>query len=69
MWFMHESAGWWMIFSGVWMILFWGGLIGLIIWGITRLTDHSNFAQKQQPQDIAKERYAKGKISKEFGGW
>jgi len=65
MWFMHEGAGWWMVFGGVWMIIFWGGLIALIVWAITKLTGHNVSAQKQYPLDLAKERYAKGEISRE----
>ena len=65
MWFMHEGAGWWMIFGGLWMIIFWGGLIALIVWGISRLTGQNKAAEKRQPLEVAKERYAKGEISRE----
>ena len=65
MWFMHEGAGWWMVFGGIWMVFFWGGLIALIVWGISRLTRHSGATGKQDPLGIARERYAKGEISRE----
>ncbi len=65
MWYMHEGMGWWMVFGGVWMVIFWGGLIALIVWGISKLTRHDNSVQKKYPLDIAKERYARGEISKE----
>ena len=53
---------WWMV---VWMVVFWGGLIALIVWGITRLTRRGDSAPKRDPLDIAKDRYAKGEISRE----
>jgi len=63
MWYMHEGSGWWMFFGSIWMLIFWGGLIALAIWGIKKLSrQHIN---KQNPLDIAKERYAKGEISKD----
>jgi putative membrane protein len=65
MWFMHEGAGWWMVFGGIWMVLFWGGLIALIAWGISRLTRHNVSAGKATPLEIAKERYARGEITRE----
>ena len=65
MWYMHEGMGWWMAFGGVWMILFWGGLIALIVWGITKLTGRGDTTPRRNPIDVAKERYAGGEISRE----
>ena len=65
MWYMHEGMGWWMVFGGIWMFLFWGGLIALIIWGISRLTGHGCSPRHKYPLDIARERYARGEISRE----
>jgi putative membrane protein len=65
MWYMHEGMRWWMVLGGIWMIIFWGGLIALIVWGISRLARHSHSNGKQSPLDIAKERYARGEISRE----
>ena len=65
MWYMHEGMGWWMAFGGAWMIIFWGGLIALIIWGITKLSGRGDSTPKRDSLDIAKERYAKGEISRE----
>ena len=62
MWDMPIGMGWWMI---VWMVVFWGGLIALIVWGIKKLTERGNSTPKRRPLDIAKERYAKGEISRE----
>lgn len=63
---MHEGWGWWMVFGGIWMVVFWGGIIALIVWGISRLTRRgSSSPEKQTPLEIAKERYARGEITKE----
>lgn len=65
----HEGMGWWMLFGGFWMVLFWGGIIALIIWGVKKLTERrgpgSGSIERESPLDIAKNRYAKGEISKE----
>lgn len=69
MWYWHEGMGWWMMLGGVWMLAFWGGLIVLIVWGIKKLTERrgsdTTTTEKREPLDIAKERYARGDISKE----
>jgi putative membrane protein len=53
----------------VWMVIFWGGIIALVIWGIMRLTRDGSTkggnGEKPSPLDIAKERYARGEITKE----
>ncbi len=54
-----------MAFGGLWMVIFWGGLIALIVWGITKLSRGSDSAPKHDPLDVARERYAKGEISRE----
>ncbi|GAG12554.1 unnamed protein product [marine sediment metagenome] len=35
------------------------------MWGIKKLTERGNSTPKRSPLDIAKERYAKGEISRE----
>ena len=62
MWFPY--GGWWMVFGTVWMVIFWGGIIALIVWGITRWT-RGESRHRREPLEIAKERYARGEISKE----
>jgi len=50
------------------MVLFWMVIIALIIWLIARLARRENNesgTDKHKPIDIARERYAKGEISKE----
>ena len=58
-------TGWWMALGGVWMLVFWGSLIALIVWGISRLSRRNGSSIKRAPLDMAKERYAKGEISRE----
>ncbi len=63
MWYMHDG-GWWVL-GGIGMLLFWGGMIALIIWGVSRLTKRGGMEGKPTPLDIAKERYARGEITRE----
>jgi len=65
MWYLHEGFGWWVVFGGIMMVVFWGGIIALIVWGISKLTRQRNLLPKQDPMDIARERYARGEISRE----
>jgi len=63
----HEwgNWGWWMVFPMIFMVLFWGGLIWLLVWGVRRWTHHAYHGTGNTPLDIAKTRYAKGEITKE----
>jgi putative membrane protein len=61
----HDSMGWWMVFGWVWFIIFWGAIVGLVVWGVKRLTERGGSEGKRSPLDIAKERYARGEISRE----
>ncbi|MDP2931978.1 MAG: SHOCT domain-containing protein [Chloroflexota bacterium] len=59
--------GWgWMVFGGLWMVVFWGGIIALIVWGVKKLTERGGTSgEKRSALDIAKERYARGEITKD----
>ncbi len=63
MWGAHEGMGWWMLFGGLWMVLFWGIILGGVIWAVTRLAGGRDSGRS--PLDIAKERYARGEINAE----
>ena len=65
MWFWQDGFGWWMIFGGVFMVIFWGGIIALIVWAVKRATDRGGSRGTASPLDIARERYAKGEINRE----
>ncbi len=73
MWHVGDGAGWWMLWGGLMMVLFWGAIIALIVWAIQGVTRRES-GQIQPPQtgpsvraplDIAKERYARGDITRE----
>jgi putative membrane protein len=69
---MHDGAmGWgWAVMGMVWMVVFWGAIIGLIVWGVRKFTDRPQVPSTPSPLDIAKERYARGEISQEqYEGW
>jgi putative membrane protein len=59
-----DGFGWWMILGGLWMLLFWGLVIWLIVWGIRKITESGKGSSGKSPLDMAKERYASGEISK-----
>jgi len=59
------GAGWWWGFGGIFMILLWVGLIVLIVWGVMKIGKGGSDTSKKDALDIARERYAKGEISKE----
>jgi putative membrane protein len=70
MWYMHDAGmGWWMLFSGLLWLAFLAAVIVLAVWGFRRLSDRGDSEPKtdakRDPLEIAKERYAKGEISKE----
>jgi putative membrane protein len=58
-----------MMFFGGWMIIVWVLIIALVVWGVIALVKRgsspSDTIQKHDPLNTAKERYAKGVISKE----
>ena len=68
MWHCSEGTGWWMMFGGIWMVLFWGAIIALVVCDIRKLTEHGGSGlatERRDPLGIAKERYAKSEISRE----
>ena len=64
MWQWNAGMGWWMVFGGIMMIVFWGAIIWLIVWGIRKATEGNRRGEKG-PLDIARERYARGEITRE----
>ena len=65
MWYMHNVSGWWMVGGWVLMLLIWVGIAFLAILAFKWFPRHTESAEKQTPLDIARERYAKGEITKE----
>lgn len=64
---MHSGyfSGAWTIIGWILMIAFWGGIIALIFWAVRRATDRGPAEHHRSALDIAKERYARGEITKE----
>ena len=52
-------------FGWLWMILFWGLIISLIVWAVTKISQRDSLELTTSYIEIAKKRYAKGEISKE----
>jgi len=66
----HDGMGWgWMLFAGLLALVFWGAIVALVVWGIKKVTEGGNsgakHTEKRDALDIARERYAKGEISRE----
>ena len=56
----------WGIFGMVLMVVFWVAIIALAVWGIKRFTQETTtITNSGGALDIAKQRYAKGEISKQ----
>jgi len=68
MWDITSGMGWWWVFGGLWMLLFWGGLVALIVWAIKKLTERGGTVLKSAPLAVVKERYASGEITREEFG-
>jgi uncharacterized membrane protein len=56
-----------MVFGGVWMVIFWAIVIGLVVWGVGRISRGK--AERpdagETPKEIAMKRLARGEITKE----
>ncbi len=68
MWHTNDGMGWWMVFMGVFWVLFWGSLIFLAIaaisrgaWG-SRDRDHDDGVSAIE---VARRRLARGEITPE----
>ncbi len=58
----HMGSGWWIVMV-VMMVLFWGAIIAVAVWGIRQFTGDRR--RDRSALDIAKERLAGGEITKE----
>ena len=71
MWHTGDGMGWWMLWGGLMMILFWGAIIALVVWSVQAISRRddghaqSGAIPPRTPLEIAKERYARGEISRE----
>jgi putative membrane protein len=72
MWWGQGFSWGWMLFGGLMMILFWGGIIALIVLAVRGLTGSGSSTANSTSANasssalrILKERYARGEITKE----
>ncbi len=65
MWGFHDGMGWWMVFGGLGMLVFWVGIIGLVVWGISRTSRRDDRDHTDSPVEIAKRRLARGEITRD----
>ncbi len=63
MWGYADGWGWNMLFGMMWMVVFWGALIGLVVWGVNRLSTRGPAGET--PLDIVQKRLARGEITRE----
>ena len=56
------DSGWWIVMA-VMMVLFWGAVIAVVVWWIRQSTGDQR--RPQSALDVARERLARGEITKE----
>ncbi len=56
------DGGWWIVMVAM-MVLFWGAIIAVVVWAVRQFTGDRR--PDRSPLDIAKERLARGEITKE----
>jgi putative membrane protein len=72
----NGDMGWWMVWGSVMMVVFWVAVIALVAWVVQSLVrrDHTAHGSggnvtapgpRLEPLDVAKERYARGEISRD----
>lgn len=65
-WWPHDGVAWfWMLGGLVWMVIFWGAIIALVVWAVSRLTRREATPRSDSALEIARQRYARGEISRE----
>jgi putative membrane protein len=61
--YLFNGMGWWGM--GI-VVLFWAGIIWLIVWAVRRANDRGGSGTAgQSALDIAKTRYARGEITRD----
>lgn len=63
MWDMQDGMGWWMVYAGIWMLIFWGVIVAGVVWAIGSFNPRSGV--QDSALEIARQRYARGEISQE----
>ena len=61
-----NAPGWWMALGMLSMVVFWGVVIGLVVWTVNRLAGGPQRPRDQEtPLEIARQRLARGEITRE----
>ncbi len=53
------------MWGGLSMLIFWGAIIALVVWAVQKGSGSGDEPSTPSPLDVARERYARGEISKE----
>ena len=54
-----------MLFGAIWMVVFWGAIIALVVWWIRTLAGREDKPVEEDAYQILRRRYARGEITKE----
>ena len=54
-----------MVVGLAWSLIFWGGIIFLVVWGIRAIAGGQRLAGPSDPMTVLKERYARGEMTRE----
>ena len=68
MWEYHYGFGWWFVFGGVMMLLFWAGIIAAVVLLIRTLFGRGRESPsrgRETPLEIAARRLASGEITED----
>ena len=69
MWNCVEGIGWWTVGGAIFMVVLWGTIVAVVIWGISKMRERGDYQfctnKKHDPLDIARARFARGDISQE----
>lgn len=67
MWGYYGGEWWWMLIGLVSMIVFWGAIIWLIVWGVKQFTGdrQGDSSARETPLEIAQKRLARGDFTAE----
>jgi uncharacterized membrane protein len=63
MWHSHDGMGWWMLFGGVFWLLFWVSIVVLLVRGFSHREHHHHDESTEAPMETARRRLARGEIS------
>jgi hypothetical protein len=61
---MPDGTAWWIAFASIWMLIFWGPIIALVVWGIVNLSRGKDQpAQRKNFRKVGQSRSPHGRIT------